>query len=205
MARRGQHVFEIGHLEIAAADARIDHQRDVATAPVANQRARYRQGAVAGVAHPEHDLHRGIVLVDKRAQILVQAGLGAACSGFSTETGLRTERPAARSTTAAKNATPRAWRRPDSPTPPPAPPRSRQHSSAIRSDAAIRPVTGFAPARRCGRCRCGGAEPAAPVSEAAGFRPAHHPFPSAPATSVAGTALLNAQRDGGSQPDHVCV
>ena len=76
MSRRGQHVFEVGDLQVGATGARIDYEGNVALGVFADQRPGDRQRRVGAMAHPEHDLHLAVVLVEKRTQIVVEAGLG---------------------------------------------------------------------------------------------------------------------------------
>ncbi len=171
VARRGQHVFEVGYLEIAASDARIDHQRDVAIGPVANQGARDRQGAVAGIAEPKHNLHRGIVLVGERAQVFGQAGLGAMQRlqhRNGPMVGARPARPAQRSSRKAPYREGGGGE---------IAPCNRQHrretdSAHRRSIADAR--SAHAPC--CSRCRPNETELAAPIGNASRSRPDHRSF-----------------------------
>ena len=133
-------------------------------------RARIRARAIGSalsprIPDPEHELHRGIILVGERAQVLVQSRFGAVQRLQHRNRRKVGVRPYRRSqAVAAKSAMRREWRRRDSPMRSPAPRRSTQRSSAIR------PVAGFAHGQCQDRSRSGKAEPAAPISDAHRFR-----------------------------------
>src|SRR4029077_14138374 len=74
---RGKHVFEVGHLEIAAPDGSSDKERDIGSRHPSNQRLGDRQRAILPVVYTEHDLHGRIVLLDQRAKAFIELGFRA--------------------------------------------------------------------------------------------------------------------------------
>ena len=78
MARRWQHVLQIGDLEIAALPRRLDDQREVGFGMRRDQPAHHRNGGVARILHAEDDLQCRIVLATEGVEIVVEAGILAA-------------------------------------------------------------------------------------------------------------------------------
>ena len=75
MARRGQHIAEIGDLEIGAAAPRIDDQRHVARRKFRHERLHHGDGRVVCIGDAEDELEDRIILAAEGAQILGQRGI----------------------------------------------------------------------------------------------------------------------------------
>ena len=73
---RRQHI-QVRDLEIGAAGAGVDDEIDIDLRPIGDQRACHRKRAVVWAAYAKDDLPAGIVLVDKRAQVLEEPGFRA--------------------------------------------------------------------------------------------------------------------------------
>jgi len=75
VARRFEHVLQIGDLAVGAAGPRIDDERDVVVGQVADEGAGGRQRTILGIINAEDDLPRGVILLGKRSKVLVKVWL----------------------------------------------------------------------------------------------------------------------------------
>jgi hypothetical protein len=68
----GQHLFEVRHPGLLPPARGSTTSSMSRPGTVADQRTRRQRGAVGAVAHPEHELERGIILLGERAQVIVE-------------------------------------------------------------------------------------------------------------------------------------